>query len=112
MDEPRTTARELRAPKGARVIEIDWADGVTSKLPHEILRGFCPCAHCQGHQGPVEFREGGNLELADIEEVGTYALRLVWGDGHGTGLYSFRLLRDLGDRAAAGGDPRQWAFGR
>jgi DUF971 family protein len=76
-------------------MEIDWADGHRSVLPHAILRGFCPCASCQGHQGPIRFQEGGDLELVDLEEVGNYALRLVWGDGHDTGLYSFRYLREL-----------------
>ena len=111
-DDLRTTATELRAPRGARAMEIDWQDGVTSKLPYELVRGFCPCANCQGHQGPIVLREGFDLDLREVEEVGGYALRLVWGDGHGTGLYSFRYLRQLGDRVAVGGDPHEWSFGR
>jgi len=86
---------ELRAPRRARVMEIDWADGHRSVYQHELLRGFCPCATCQGHEGPIRFAEGGDLELADIESVGNYALRLVWGDGHQTGIYSHRFLRSL-----------------
>ena len=42
--------------------------------------------------------EGGNAELRDLSPVGNYALKLVWGDGHDTGLYSFRYLRELADR--------------
>lgn len=91
----RTTAREIRAPRGAKVMQIDWADGHVGTLPHETLRGFCPCANCQGHQGPIRFVPGGDLELSGLEEVGNYAVRLVWGDGHSTGLYSFRYLREL-----------------
>jgi DUF971 family protein len=93
---------EVRAPKGARVFEIEWEDGATSRLHHRVLRGFCPCAHCQGHQGPIEWVEGTEalpeqaLELSAISEVGQYALQLEWGDGHATGIYSFRYLRDLG----------------
>ena len=86
---------EIRAPRGARTLEIDFADGHRGIYPHEILRGYCPCAVCQGHQGPIRFVEGGNLELEDLEEVGNYALRLVWGDGHATGIYSHRFLREL-----------------
>ena len=93
----------LRAPSGARALEIDWSDGVTSRLSHVVLRAFCPCAHCQGHQGPVRWAddvdEHADLELREIEEVGSYALRLVFGDGHGTGIYTFRFLRELGDLA-------------
>jgi len=86
---------ELRAPRGARVMEIDWADGHLGVYPHDLLRGFCPCASCQGHQGPIRYVEGSNLELTDIQQVGNYALRLVWADGHQTGIYSYRYLRSL-----------------
>jgi DUF971 family protein len=95
-DEEQTyTPVELRAPRGARMLEIDWADGHTGLYPHEVLRGFCPCAHCQGHEGPIRFKPGGDLELTDIAEVGNYAVRLAWADGHSTGIYSFRFLRKL-----------------
>ncbi|MEC7522425.1 MAG: DUF971 domain-containing protein [Myxococcota bacterium] len=90
---------ELRAPEGARRMEIDWSDGSTTAYHHAILRGFCPCAYCQGHQGPVRWVEGAekeNLELAGVEPVGNYALRLSWADGHATGIYTFRFLRALG----------------
>ncbi len=92
-------AVEMRAPEGALVLEIDWADGVTHRFPHVVLRGFCPCAHCQGHQGPVQWAgdvEGSGLTISSLEEVGNYAVRLGWGDGHATGIYSFRYLRELG----------------
>ena len=103
---------ELRAPQGARQMEIDWADGHRGLYPHRILRGFCPCAECQGHSGPIEFVEGGSLELDDIEEVGNYALRLAWSDGHGSGIYSFRYLRELcscAQCAPGGADDRRFA---
>ena len=90
----------VKAPKGARVFEIHWADGVTGKISHEILRGYCPCAGCQGHSGAIKFVEGGDLELVKIDTVGNYALQLTWGDRHDTGLYSFRFLRSLSEFAA------------
>jgi DUF971 family protein len=86
---------ELRAPRGARTLEIDFADGHHATYPHEILRGYCPCAVCQGHQGPIRYVPGGNLELKDLGEVGDYALQLTWGDGHATGIYTFVFLREL-----------------
>ncbi|MEM7135521.1 MAG: DUF971 domain-containing protein [Myxococcota bacterium] len=107
------TPVELRAPEGARVMEIEWADGHTSSYPHEILRGFCPCAHCQGHDGPIRFVEGGDLVLRDIQQVGNYAVRLVWGDGHQTGIYSFRFLRALcACSSCSDGNPRERSFSR
>lgn len=92
------TPIELRAPAGARRMEIDWSDGTSSAYAHAILRGFCPCAHCQGHHGPVAWVEGAeraDLELVALEEVGNYAVTLAWGDGHATGIYTFRFLRRL-----------------
>jgi DUF971 family protein len=93
--DPKTTATHLKAPRGARMMEITWADGHKSPLPHEILRGYCPCAGCQGHGGQIKLVPGGDLELRDIEQVGNYALQFTWGDLHGSGIYTFRYLRSL-----------------
>ncbi|MCL2725229.1 MAG: DUF971 domain-containing protein [Polyangiaceae bacterium] len=78
-------------------MEIDWGDGHESVYPHEILRGYCPCAGCQGHEGTIKFRypEGNQRELDAIEPVGNYALRLTWFDGHRSGIYSYKYLRAL-----------------
>jgi len=102
--EPRTTPTGVRAPHGARVFEISWGDGRTFRLPHRILRGYCPCASCQGHSGGVKFIEAGDPELREVSQVGNYALELSWGDGHATGIYPFRYLRHLSDLYAAHGD--------
>ena len=99
----RTTPTGVKAPHGAKELEITWADGHRSRFPHEILRGYCPCAGCQGHSGIIQFQEGGNLELRELEQVGNYALGLGWGDSHNTGIYSFRYLRALGDLLDAQG---------
>lgn len=85
------------------MFEISWSDGEQSALPHEILRGYCPCATCQGHSGAVRYLPGGNLELRTIERVGNYALSLGWADGHDSGIYTFEFLRRLGERLAAEG---------
>jgi DUF971 family protein len=110
---PATTPVEVRAPRGSRLLEIDFADGHRGRYPHEILRGYCPCAACQGHQGPIRFVEGGDQELTDLAEVGDYALRFSWGDGHATGLYSFAFLRDLCSCSECGyGADKQRSFAR
>jgi DUF971 family protein len=111
--EEATTPLEVRAPRGGRTLQIDFADGHQAVYPHELLRGFCPCAQCQGHSGPIRFVAGGDLELSEIAEVGNYALRLTWGDGHASGIYSFSYLRSLCACAAcAPSDPAQRTFSR
>jgi DUF971 family protein len=102
-EDPRIRPVELKAPHGAQDLVIRWADGQLDKLPHRILRGFCPCAACQGHSGTIRFQAGGNLELREIEQVGNYALGLRWGDGHDSGIYSFRFLRSLGELVSTHG---------
>lgn len=104
---------EVRSPRGARTTQILFADGHEGLYPHEQLRGYCPCATCQGHQGPIEFVEAADLELAEIGEVGNYALTLTWGDGHNTGIYSFNYLRRLcACPVCFSGDPRGRSFER
>ncbi len=96
MTDPKFVPTGVKAPHGARVMEITWADGEKTTLLHEILRGYCPCAHCQGHGGTLQFVPGGNLEVREIEQVGEYALKFTWGDRHDSGIYTYRYLRALG----------------
>jgi DUF971 family protein len=97
MTEPAPRPKALRSPRGGRTTEIDWSDGHKGVYPHMILRGYCPCAGCQGHEGTIAFIEPSDaqLQLDDIEKVGNYALALRWFDGHDTGIYSYRYLRAL-----------------
>ncbi len=84
------------------MIEIHWDDGVITHHPHQTLRAFCPCAVCQGHTGRIVYSEAADalpteaLALAELAISGSYALRLTWGDGHATGIYTFAYLRVLG----------------
>ncbi len=107
MPNPKTVEPvEIRFSSKAEPLAVSWSDGQVSQYPLDQLRGFCPCATCQGHQGPIEFVEGGNTELVDVAEVGNYAVRLQWADGHNTGIYSFSYLRELA------GANRQQRFSR
>jgi DUF971 family protein len=100
--EPRCRPIAIRSPRRGRVTEIDWADGHRGIYPHEVLRGYCPCAACQGHGGPIRWIETreDQRELENIETVGGYALSLSWSDGHSSGIYSYQFLRALCQCAA------------
>ena len=95
--DPRTKCVAVRSPRGARLSEIDWADGHKGRYPHAILRGYCPCAGCQGHSGTIKFVTSSDMqqEIDAIAPVGNYALQLTWFDGHESGIYSYRYLRAL-----------------
>ena len=103
--DPRIKAVAIRSPRGGRRTEIDWADGHKGEYPHEVLRGYCPCAGCQGHSGEIRFLETTDTqqELEDLEPVGNYALALHWFDGHASGIYSYVYLRALCQCAACRG---------
>lgn len=84
----------LREREG--VLEIDWTDGHRSRFSLRYLRGWCPCAVCQGHlHGVTTFVDQPAPRLLGAEPVGTYAMRLQWSDGHRTGIYAFRYLRAI-----------------
>ena len=92
---PAPTEVELRsADEELRVV---WEDGRASAYPLRYLRGFCPCANCQGHGGgELLFVEPPSpLTLDKIEAVGNYAIGLNWNDGHSSGIYSWEVLREL-----------------
>lgn len=95
--DPRIRCKAVRSPRGTRVTEIEWGDGHRGVYPHEILRGYCPCAACQGHSGTITFQPPSDTqqELDAIEPVGNYGLTLTWFDQHGSGIYSYKYLRAL-----------------
>lgn len=76
-------------------LRITWNDGHLSDYPLAYLRGWCPCAMCQGHGGERRIVHAPSTELKSITVVGKYALNLSWGDSHDTGIYSYRYLREL-----------------
>lgn len=94
---------ELRYVRAARMLEVDYDDGAMFRLPAELLRVESPSAEVKGHgPGQKQIVPGKKLvSIARIEPVGSYAARLVFDDGHASGLYSWRYLRELGEGQAA-----------
>ena len=86
---------EVRRMADQNQLRITWGDGHTSDYPFAYLRGWCPCAQCQGHGNERRYVHASNTELKNIAVVGSYALSITWGDGHDTGIYSYRYLREL-----------------
>lgn len=77
------------------VLQILWDDDDLSHYPLEYLRGWCPCAACQGHGAERRYVEVKTPKLVSVSTVGNYALNPRWDDGHETGIYTFEYLRDL-----------------
>ncbi len=88
---------EIRRQDSEHGFRLTWSDGHNALLGYDYVRGYCPCASCQGH---------GSLQIAyhkpqqpvqpeTIEPVGNYAISIVWSDHHATGIYRFDFLRDI-----------------
>ncbi len=88
-----------------RSLRVKWADGHASEYPLPLLRRSCPCATCRTARDeqassklvilkPVTDPEA-MTSATSAELVGNYAIRIVWRDGHDTGIFDFRLLRSI-----------------
>ncbi len=91
---------ELRYRRAERILEIDFDDGAGVSISAEALRVNSPSAEVRGHGGakPPPITGKANVAIERIERVGNYAVRIVFDDGHATGLYSWPYLRELGGR--------------
>jgi len=111
---------EIRLQKKSRQIVIAYDDGSRFELSFEYLRVNSPSAEVKGHGPGQEVLQTGkeNVQVTAIEPIGHYAVRLVFDDGHNTGLYSWSYLYELGterdskwqaylDRLEAAGYARQ-----
>ncbi|NIR60191.1 MAG: DUF971 domain-containing protein [Gammaproteobacteria bacterium] len=93
---PRPT--DIKLHQKSRQLEIAFEDGARFRLPCEYLRVFSPSAEVRGHGPGQEVLVTGkeNVNITNVEPVGNYAVKLVFDDGHDTGLYAWETLYDLG----------------
>lgn len=101
MDEagPAPTPIEI-AQRGPRTLAIRWSDGAESLLDVRELRLACGCAVCVDEWSGEERLDPGSVpedvRPLTIQSVGRYAIQIRWSDGHDSGIYPFRRLRELG----------------
>ena len=96
MTSPIPTSIKLR--KASRTLELQYAEGQQVSLPAEFLRVHSPSAEVQGHGQPILQTGKQNVALTGVAPAGNYALKLVFDDGHDSGLYSWDYLYQLGQR--------------
>jgi DUF971 family protein len=103
MSQPWPTS--IRYRRAERVLSIEFDDHAAFELPAEYLRVESPSAEVQGHGAATKVTVAGkaHVGITDIQEVGRYAVRLVFDDGHDTGLFSWDYLHQLGAERA-----RRW----
>jgi DUF971 family protein len=85
-----------------RTLKVSFESGETFALPAEFLRVNSPSAEVQGHDPSQKVTVPGkkNVLIASVEPVGAYAARLVFGDGHASGIFTWEYLFNLGARQA------------
>ena len=93
---PWPTAIKLK--KAERLLEVSFDDGASFRLAAELLRVESPSAEVQGHGASQKKTVSGkaNVGIVTVETVGNYAVRLVFDDGHDSGLYTWETLYRLG----------------
>ena len=90
---------ELKVDKDRRLLAVAFDDGASFALSAELLRVMSPSAEVQGHSPEERVTVPGKkaVRILRIEPVGNYAARIVFDDGHDTGLYTWTYLRELGE---------------
>ena len=84
---------------GERTLAIRWQDGHESQYPCDYLRKLCHCAACvdewsgQRRLDPEQIKN--DIHPLHIQGVGRYGIKIDWSDGHNTGIYTFKYLREI-----------------
>jgi DUF971 family protein len=98
MVEAATAPQEIRVSKDRRTLTVRLADGASDSFSAEMLRVLSPSAEVQGHSAAQRVTVGGKKDvgIANIVPIGHYAIRIVFDDGHDTGLFTWAYLAELG----------------
>lgn len=88
---------EIKLHKKSKLLELSYDDTTRYQLSCEYLRVFSPSAEARGH-GPESRKlivQKRHVSIVNIEPVGSYAVKLIFDDGHATGLYTWEILHSL-----------------
>lgn len=97
-----TRPSKVKLHRGSNTLELQYSDGREFQLRAEYLRVYSPSAEVRGHGAGQEVLQWGkkHVALANVEAAGKYALKLIFDDGHDSGLYSWDYLLELGQNEA------------
>jgi len=100
MDHPPPRPVSIELHQQSRVLEIVFDDDCRFEMSCEYLRVYSPSAEVRGHGAGQEVLQTGKerVNIARLEPVGNYAIKIHFDDGHNTGLYSWSYLYELGAR--------------
>lgn len=98
LEKTTPTPTQIVVHTQSRILELGFADGVSFRLPFELLRVYSPSAEVKGHGPGQEVLQVGKREIGidAVEPVGHYAIQPHFSDGHATGIFSWDYLHWLG----------------
>ncbi len=96
------TPTQVKLHQISGILELTFADGLRFDLPAEYLRVYSPSAEVQGHSASQAVLQFGkkHVKIANLEPQGHYAIKIIFSDGHDSGIYSWRYLFELGHQQA------------
>lgn len=96
---PSIAPTDIKLHKQSATLELIYPDGISHQLTAEFLRVHSPSAEVRGHGKGQEVLQSGkrHVKLINVQAIGNYAIKLVFDDGHDTGIYSWEYLRELGE---------------
>ena len=87
----------IKKIENGKSLFIKFDDNSEFKISAELLRVECPSADVQNHGGPkIIVKNKNNVLINSIEQVGNYAIRIIFSDDHSSGIFSWDLLYDYG----------------
>lgn len=92
---------DLKIKLKSQELRITWRDGEVVSYPLAYLRGQCPCATCRTEREKktllpiLSIDPSQQIRVVDAKLMGSYAIQLVWSDGHDTGIFDYTYLRSL-----------------
>lgn len=87
----------IKKIQNGKSLFINFDDNSEFKISAELLRVECPSADVQNHGGPkIIVKNKNNVLINSIEQVGNYAIRIIFSDDHSSGIFSWDLLYDYG----------------
>ena len=94
----RTPAPKLTVSDDKSTLDVKFEDGAPYQLSAEMLRVMSPSAEVQGHSPEQRVTVGGkrNVKINELQPIGNYAAKIVFDDGHSTGIYTWHYLDLLG----------------
>ena len=83
-----------------KTLNLEFYDNYKANIPAELLRVESPSAEVQGHSSKNKKTplNKNNIAITQIERVGNYAIRIIFDDGHDTGIYSWSYLREMSEK--------------